>query len=412
MSNREEMFALLGIEPTNDKTAIRRAYAKKVETVHPEENPKEWEKVHNAYTELMKSASKTGNSGVKTVKSSYKKSEAVSSGSEIRKLKTASVKEENEEIISKYASKYASDEMQKTIGEIVSGSSNFADERIMLKKFTRILKKVPSTKASFYGKTGIDEQALKELRMQPDFFNALDNDEFRKAFENILEKCSYPATVSDVLIEDFLVDSETEENQNKEKYENLLRILKEKKTEAVVLSTGHKLKGAIYSGGFLSWLFRDRYNLYDYVPHGKNHKINYSTQIYIGKNQKGYRCLMTIDSVPYPVLMIHDTMDSTYRIGGLWTEDYETPDECLEACLKISDYYENRYKRTCVLRFLRQFTILILECLLAASIVMSVVFIPFEKAIPGLLITLGVLLADFFFKLFTVMGYEGISKLT
>ena len=53
-----------------------------------------------------------------------------------------------------------------------------------------------------------------------------------------------------------------------------------------------------------------------------------------------------------------------------------------------------------------------LAAILAASVVMSVVFIPFEKAIPGLLITLGVLLADFFFKFITVMGYEGISKVT
>lgn len=45
----EEAFRVLGIERTGDKRAVKKAYAKLVKQYHPEEYPKEWEKIHDAY---------------------------------------------------------------------------------------------------------------------------------------------------------------------------------------------------------------------------------------------------------------------------------------------------------------------------------------------------------------------------
>lgn len=56
-------FNVLGIERTTDKRVIKRAYASKVKQYHPEENPEEWKKVHEAYEAAMAYAinAETGN---------------------------------------------------------------------------------------------------------------------------------------------------------------------------------------------------------------------------------------------------------------------------------------------------------------------------------------------------------------
>lgn len=53
----ESLFAILGLAPTNDLKAIRKAYSKMSAKFHPEENPEEWRKIHNAFkslTDLLK----------------------------------------------------------------------------------------------------------------------------------------------------------------------------------------------------------------------------------------------------------------------------------------------------------------------------------------------------------------------
>lgn len=49
MVSVKDAFARLGIEATEDKKAIKRAYAKCVKEVHPEESPDEWHYLHDAY---------------------------------------------------------------------------------------------------------------------------------------------------------------------------------------------------------------------------------------------------------------------------------------------------------------------------------------------------------------------------
>ena len=48
----ESLFAILGLAPTTDLKAIRKAYSQMSAKYHPEENPEEWKKIHNAFKSL------------------------------------------------------------------------------------------------------------------------------------------------------------------------------------------------------------------------------------------------------------------------------------------------------------------------------------------------------------------------
>ena len=49
MMNRTDVFQILEIEPTEDKKAIKKAYARMVKKYHPEEQPEKWKEIHDAY---------------------------------------------------------------------------------------------------------------------------------------------------------------------------------------------------------------------------------------------------------------------------------------------------------------------------------------------------------------------------
>lgn len=56
MGSIENIFQILGIEPTKEKRLIKKAYAKKVKGCHPEEEPERWKQLHDAYMEALKYA--------------------------------------------------------------------------------------------------------------------------------------------------------------------------------------------------------------------------------------------------------------------------------------------------------------------------------------------------------------------
>ena len=56
MRNGNQIFDILGIEPTSDKRLIKKAYAQKVKECHPEESPEEWQQLHEAYEAALKYA--------------------------------------------------------------------------------------------------------------------------------------------------------------------------------------------------------------------------------------------------------------------------------------------------------------------------------------------------------------------
>ena len=146
MSNFSEYFELLEIEPTYDVREIKRAYARKVSEIHPEENPKDWEQIHDAYMKLL------NRPGVKTRSVSMQKTQPVTEQlkSEIKPKRSSS--------------KPKKSELDKTLAGIVENSSEYAANRKLLEEMLRLLKKLPTTKAAFYGELAIDENVFHEIR--------------------------------------------------------------------------------------------------------------------------------------------------------------------------------------------------------------------------------------------------------
>lgn len=53
------VFHILEIEPSEDKKAIKKTYAKLVKRYHPEEYPEKWKEIHDAYEAALKMAEST-----------------------------------------------------------------------------------------------------------------------------------------------------------------------------------------------------------------------------------------------------------------------------------------------------------------------------------------------------------------
>ena len=61
------LYTILEIEPTDNIKDIKRAYAKVIRKYHPEENPEEWKRVHDAYEQILESLSKEENNTIKAL---------------------------------------------------------------------------------------------------------------------------------------------------------------------------------------------------------------------------------------------------------------------------------------------------------------------------------------------------------
>lgn len=57
---QQGIWALLGIQPTADKRAIRHAYARKCRDCHPEDHPEEFRQLHQAYEQALSCADDEG----------------------------------------------------------------------------------------------------------------------------------------------------------------------------------------------------------------------------------------------------------------------------------------------------------------------------------------------------------------
>jgi len=555
---RDEQFKILGIAPTYDAREIKRAYAKAAAGIHPEEQPEEWEKLHSAYKELLKTARTMPASPKKVVQSEspkpappvketkkseeYKpqppvnetwKPDSPKKAPETAKTETTKKKPESETIVipdelnpeeilgmdeydlycagllegnrsveevkaaareritkesekeagkkaeeaaekaarivaEKEAKRKQLDEMKKDIEEdaeekarklakktleksqpatdlyneiyrkkvaeyegskkmesaisgIVAQSKVYSEKEKNVKELINLLKKVPSPHASFYGKTGINEEPLQEIRKHEQYFEALDFPVFLKQFEMIIKDCYYPEKIAGELLDDITRYKayepvgmgvrkkkvyEEEKNQNCERLTGILT----KKIAEIKELTKDKLKGEFYKGKFLTWLFRDEYNLYDYVRYGGSYKVDKGMEYFIRKDVKGYPCDMVLDGVTYHVRIINNTHKMTYVVEELMTSDYDTPEDCLTACENISDFYERNYKKHSFTRFLRQFTILMLDLLLLVAIGFLGMTILLDFFHIGMVIALAVTVIDVAFKIATVAAYDNRKR--
>jgi len=559
---RIEQFKLLGIEPTYDAREIKRAYARAASRIHPEEQPEEWEKLHTAYTELLKTAKKSPpvratrselhspyteapkkepesvkepqpkkeaelkkepesakpevvipdeltpeevlgmdeydlysaglleNHTAEEVKKAAEKqilkkknaveekqsakrnleklseSEAQSKEAEAKEkaAKVVSGQAENRRIsedmrkeieedaeekareLAKKAAEYSaantgarndyynglykktvtefegSRGMKTTISGIVARSKNYEENEKLYKEMCNLLKKVPSPLPTFYGKLAIKEKPLEEIRTHAKYFEALDLPEFRKQFEIVLEGCSYPEETAKAILDD--IDkycAASPENLSEKKlkayfeeknrsFGKLRKILNQKIEEAGDLKKHHSLKGKIYKGGFLTWILMDRYNLRDYARHGGSFKNDLEARTFIKKDVNGYPCDLTLDGVTYYVYVVQDLHKAFYQLDGLWTANYDTPEECMEACRAINDVFMRNYRRYGFWRFLRQLTIFNLDLILGISLGVLAVTMFLDVIHIGIMIALAILCVDACFKLATVMGYEIQNK--
>ena len=53
----ENIYDILGVDRNADKRTIKQAYARLVKQYHPEEQPEEWKRIHDAYEYAMKNVS-------------------------------------------------------------------------------------------------------------------------------------------------------------------------------------------------------------------------------------------------------------------------------------------------------------------------------------------------------------------
>lgn len=56
----DDVWELLGMEPTTDERSIKKAYAARVKTCHMEDAPEEWKRLHDAYKEALSKAKRAG----------------------------------------------------------------------------------------------------------------------------------------------------------------------------------------------------------------------------------------------------------------------------------------------------------------------------------------------------------------
>ena len=365
MTKREEQFKLLELEPTSDAREIKRAYAKMAAKVHPEEQPEKWEQIHAAYLSLLDDANRRSGKGVVSKNSATSGIVLTPPG-----MSPSEILEKHEKTKGKGNNKPQENELDSAMEKLVADSSEYAASKEKLEEVIRIMKNIPTTKAPFCGKLPMNADAYRQMISLESFQNALKDSYFKQQYDKIMECCITPE--------------------------------EEKK-----LSVKHPLRGLIHHNKFFFWLFRDTYNLYDYVRYGDaKYDIDYDSEIRIDKNKKGYRCELTIGGIIYSVLCIYHIQYSTFNIGGLWTADYASPEDCLSACLAVSNHFEKQYKKHCVLRFLRQFVLLLFELLLGVSIIGAFVLIPFKKIEFGVPIMIGIMTLNLIYKMTTVMGYN------
>ena len=180
--NLNEAYRILGIEPGSDIKEVKKAYASLIKQYHPEENPEEWRKIHDAYTFLSKFLNAgTKTNGTETV-STFKTDLTGFGGSEFAGLS----KEEDEEQI---LFDNLLDEAEKESGAFVFGREEDAErDREYFSEIMELVEKLPDSNIVIYGKPVIKVESFLALRDNEKYEQAMRYPEFIKCLSDILGK--------------------------------------------------------------------------------------------------------------------------------------------------------------------------------------------------------------------------------
>ena len=181
MGRIESVFEILGIEPTKDIRAIKKAYAAKVKSCHPEEEPELWKKLHDAYDEAIRYAKGTESYdyyrfSVEPIQQSNMKAELPKSEETLDKQEDAEKISKSKESTKENVNK--EDELNKIFGELeAQGEQKKQQLKLAYEKKLDELAKCLK-KQSF--------AQWKKFLEDPDFVHYCQIEEFWKKFFDVL----------------------------------------------------------------------------------------------------------------------------------------------------------------------------------------------------------------------------------
>ncbi|MBU5474498.1 J domain-containing protein [Roseburia sp. MSJ-14] len=184
MGRIESVFEILGIEPTKDIRAIKKAYAVKVKSCHPEEEPELWKKLHDAYDEAIRYAKGTESYdyyrfSVEPIQQSNMKAELPKSEETLDKQEDAEKISKSKESTKENVNK--EDELNKIFGELeAQGEQKKQQLKLAYEKKLDELAKCLK-KQSF--------AQWKKFLEDPDFVHYCQIEEFWKKFFDVLIEC-------------------------------------------------------------------------------------------------------------------------------------------------------------------------------------------------------------------------------
>lgn len=191
------IWEILGIEPTTDTRAIKKAYAAQVRKCHQEDEPERWQELHEAYKQALEAAEH----GHIPVRKTIKKKSEPEFGVEVEKRaastrkkaitpeKKKELEQENLEEVRKVKLELPEDtEENKAIEEQANIEENRTDEE--QKQYNELFEKITSEQQIDERREHILKKLYKLISMAPEdhcvsFKSFLDNPKLRHTFEEL-----------------------------------------------------------------------------------------------------------------------------------------------------------------------------------------------------------------------------------
>lgn len=198
---RSEAYNILGLSYSADEKEVRRAYRDLIKKYHPEENPEEWKKVHDAYTYLKEMG-----------KGAFVISDIDSDA------RIPSKKDDKQDQINKT---HVYDNTFEVVDEKLTKQEEKEDREQEIKEFNYILSKL-ETPTKSRGRFVIKAESLRMYLLKTRAYeDALNKeyliDELRRFFDNC---CFFPEAYE--LLKDSLVKAQKKNPQYAYKYEHIL----------------------------------------------------------------------------------------------------------------------------------------------------------------------------------------------